>query len=103
MDNRSTMPNSHGFFGRLQTVRRVDARDFTIPGGASHLRYPMGSSRLVYNPSYSLFWNRAMNQTLALVFLVSTMTTVSGQEQPDPRAWLEDVTNPKALSWVKER
>src|SRR5258705_1919289 len=51
----------------------------------------------------SFFWKRAMIRTLVLIFLVSTMATVSGQEQQDPRAWLEEVTNSKALSWVRER
>lgn len=44
-----------------------------------------------------------MNRVLALIILVSTMTTVSGQEQPDPRAWLEDVAGAKALDWVRQR
>ena len=44
-----------------------------------------------------------MNRLLALIFLVSTMETAIGQEPNDPRQWLEEVTAPKALDWVRER
>ena len=44
-----------------------------------------------------------MKWTLVPIFLVSTMATAIGQEQQDPRQWLEEVTAAKALDWVRER
>jgi prolyl oligopeptidase len=44
-----------------------------------------------------------MNPIIGLAFLVSTMTTLVGQEPADPRQWLEEVTGEKALAWVRER
>ena len=44
-----------------------------------------------------------MRWTLVPIFLVSTMATAVGQEQQDPRQWLEEVTAAKALDWVRER